>query len=304
VSAPLVTAVAPSGFASISARVADIDARAREADGHPSVNDTVWRDLRDPGPDSAGFFAGDDAYAHLARTDNQATHWELALAIAPTARATGVAAALVDSGLQHARAHRGGTVVVWVLGADDDTDAQLRTAGFQVARELYEMHVSLPLPGRAELPAGVAVRTFRPGEDDDAWLEVNNRAFEHHAEQGGWTRTTLRRREQEPWFDPSLFLLAFDAHGLAGFNWLKVHPATDDQPALGEIFVIGTDPRTQGSGLGRALALAGFDALVARGITTGMLFCAADNAPALKLYRSLGFTVYRTDRAYECEVTA
>ena len=72
----------------------------------------------------------------------------------------------------------------------------------------------------------------------------------------------------------------------------------------GQIFVIGVDPRMQGTGLGRALALAGLDLVHQRGIDTGMLFCAADNAPALKLYRSLGFTVHRLDRAYERDVQA
>ena len=71
---------------------------------------------------------------------------------------------------------------------------------------------------------------------------------------------------------------------------------------LGEIYVIGVDPRMQGSGLGRALAIAGLDVVHERGIETGSLFCAADNTPALALYRSLGFELHRVDRAYEAEV--
>ncbi|MDQ1447947.1 MAG: mycothiol synthase, partial [Actinomycetota bacterium] len=108
----------------------------------------------------------------------------------------------------------------------------------------------------------------------------------------------------ERWFDPALFLLAVDDLGLAGFNWLKIHEPNDLDPRLGEIYVIGVDPRTQGSGLGRALAIAGLNAVHERGIETGMLFCAADNEPALQLYRSLGFDVHRVDRAYEREVAA
>jgi len=34
----------------------------------------------------------------------------------------------------------------------------------------------------------------------------------------------LQAREQEDWFDPDGFVLAFDADGLAGFCWTKVHP--------------------------------------------------------------------------------
>ena len=69
-----------------------------------------------------------------------------------------------------------------------------------------------------------------------------------------------------------------------------------------QIYVIGVDPRAQGTGLGRALVIEGLRAVHDRGAVAGMLFCAADNAGALALYLSLGFTVHRTDRAYLREV--
>jgi mycothiol synthase len=106
----------------------------------------------------------------------------------------------------------------------------------------------------------------------------------------------------EPWFDPSLFFVATAADGtMLGFDWCKLHPPTGADPALGEIFVIAVDPLSR-ERVGRPLALTGLAAMAARGIRTGMLYCAADNDRALRLYRSLGFETHRVDRAYECHV--
>jgi mycothiol synthase len=150
----------------------------------------------------------------------------------------------------------------------------------------------------------VSVRTFVPGQDEAAWVEVNNRAFAGHPEQGAWTVDMLRAREQEPWFDPDGFLLAFGADGLAGSCWTKVHPPQPphEPDALGEIYVIGADPGRQGKGLGRALTVGGLQSLADRGITVGMLFVDGANEAAVGLYRSLGFTTARTDCAYGLEV--
>jgi mycothiol synthase len=81
-----------------------------------------------------------------------------------------------------------------------------------------------------------------------------------------------------------------------------VHDGDGRDPRIGEIFVIGVDPSYQGRGLGRALAVEGLTRLAANGITAGMLFVAAENAGALALYRSLGFTEHRLDRAYQHDV--
>jgi mycothiol synthase len=162
------------------------------------------------------------------------------------------------------------------------------------------MRVPLPLAERPRWPDRTTIRTFVVGQDEDAWLAVNNRAFADHPEQGGWTRTTLEQRERADWFDPDGFILAFDADGLAGSCWTKVHPADppNEPDALGEIYAIGADPSRQGRGLGRALTVAGLESLATRGITVGMLFVDAANAAAVGLYRSLGFETHRVDRAY------
>jgi mycothiol synthase len=283
----------PSEFAKVRDRVVALDSLVRDTRGIAPLNESVWRDIDHPSPDSALIFAaGDTGVAHVARSDTfTPQHWVIGVA------ATFGRIPVLKAALDHIASHGGGHVVYWVLGADDADDRELAPLGFVPTRDLYEMRVPLPLSEAAKLPDGFTVRTFEPGRDEQAWLVVNNRAFKNHPEQGGWIEATLARREADPWFDPSLFLLAFRADELAGFNWCKVH-----SPQLGEIFVIGVDPSAQGTGLGRALAIEGLHRMAARGITTGSLFTAADNAPAVKLYKSLGFTVHRTDRAYDRDV--
>ncbi len=165
------------------------------------------------------------------------------------------------------------------------------------------MRVPLPLPVRSDL----TVRAFVPGRDEDAWLEVNNRAFAGHEEQGGWTRDDVVDREHEPWFDPGGFLLHERDGRLAGYCWTKVHPAQpgpDGDPELGEIYVIAVDPDFHGLGLGRELTVAGLQHMASAGVAVGMLYVDAANVPAVRLYESLGFTVHATDRSFVGDVPA
>ncbi len=152
-----------------------------------------------------------------------------------------------------------------------------------------------PLPVEGARPP-LAVRPFVPGSDERAWLDVNNRAFAGHPEQGGWDLGTLEAREAEPWFDPAGFLLHEEGGRLAASCWTKIHRSA--APPLGEIYVIAVDPDFHGRGLGRAMTLAGLDWLAGAGLGVGMLYVDGANTAALSLYRSLGFTVDHVDRSY------
>ena len=303
---PIRTESPPTGAERAAART--VERAAARHDGHPSLDEGVWRDLEAPTAESRSFVAGTierpRGYAHLmSGNPSQGPRFVGGLAVMPADR-TGTVARVLLLGLTHeVEVHGGGRLGIWVKGADDTTDALFASVGFRRAREQYEMRVPLPLTEVPQWPPGTTTRSFRCGEDEPDWLRVNNRAFGPHPEQGGWHEDTLQRRMAEPWFDPAGLLLAIAEDVLEGFCWTKVHAPPDTPDRLGEIFVIGVDPARQGTGLGRALVVAGLDHLAtARGCSTGVLFVDASNGPVLALYRALGFAVHRIDRAYECEV--
>ena len=205
------------------------------------------------------------------------------------------AADLLGAARDLVRSEGGGRVMLWVRDVGPEDDQVAAGTGLIKDRDLYQMRRPLPAGAAWELPT----RPFRPGVDDEAWLKVNNRAFRSHPEQGGWDAATLKAREAEPWFNPEGFLLHESGGRLAGFCWTRIHP--DDDPPLGEIYVIAVDPDFQGTGLGRSLVLAGLDYLSGRGVTVGMLYVDADNHPAVNLYRDLGFDIHHVNRAYTGE---
>jgi len=91
---------------------------------------------------------------------------------------------------------------------------------------------------------------------------------------------------------------------MVGFNWLKRVPEAPPDRPEGEIYIIGVGDSERGRGLGRALALLGLHHLRAEGMQTCTLFVEADNAPALALYRSIGFSTRHTHRCYSIPLTA
>jgi mycothiol synthase len=265
------------------------------ATGARPLSDHLWLDLT--GGDGDAFLAvrvadptGTIALAQISATHASSTLEAVVHPAVPDADA--VREDAVDTAIDAFLAGGGGDLSWWV---DDPTDRDRDLAagyGLAPVRRLHEMRRPLPHDERATVPT----RAFQPGRDADEWLAVNNRAFAGHGEQGGWTRDTLALRMAEPWFDPDGFRLHEREGRLAAFCWTKLHH--DQDPVLGEIYVIAVDPDFHGLGLGTQLTLAGLDAIADRGVTVAGLFVDADNEAAIGLYRGLGFTLHRTRQAF------
>ncbi|MER7170886.1 mycothiol synthase [Streptomyces mesophilus] len=191
---------------------------------------------------------------------------------------------------------------VWAHGGHAAARHLAQILGLSLFRELRQMRRPLDPSAFTEpvLPSGVTVRTFVPGQDDEAWLRVNSEAFAHHPEQGSLTQRDLDDRKAEPWFDPAGFFLAFRGEDLIGFHWTKVHSAAEGE-RIGEVYVVGVRPGAQGGGLGKALTAIGLRHLADAGLPTAMLYVDADNKAAVSVYERLGFTTYETDLMYRTE---
>jgi mycothiol synthase len=263
------------------------------ADGERPVSDpTMLRLKHSPGGDRhLLLWTGPElaGYAHLESGDRP----EVELAVVPEARTSGADRLLLDE----VRRAAGGPIQLWAHGERSGVLDLARAAGLEPDRVLVQLRRPLDSPSLDEpqWPDGVTVRTFVPGQDEAAWLEVNNSAFTDHPDQSGWTVEDVTDREAEDWFDPAGFFLAESDGEVVGFHWTKVHPATETDEALGEVYVIGIDPSMRGRRLGPALTLHGLRHLRDAGLGTAMLYVDESNEVAVRLYERLGFTRHHAD---------
>ncbi|GLU49160.1 mycothiol synthase [Nocardiopsis ansamitocini] len=293
---------------------------AREADQVAPLSEQTLLRVRHGAPEGTGRFsllyeeeADGERLSAFAFTEIAPGEPESAeLVVAPDRRRQGLGGWLLGDLLT---ASVGPGLRVWAHGRLPGAVALARSAGLEQVRGLLKMRMALntsagaPVPDlpapvlRPETAQRLELRAFRVGEDEAGWLTANARAFADHPEQGQITLEDLRQREAEDWFDPAGFFVAVE-HGsgdVAGYHWTKTHAdgaGLTDGEAVGEVYVVGVDPRWQGSGLGRALTLAGLVHLRDRGLPWVLLYVDEENRAAVRLYESLGFTLWDADVMY------
>jgi mycothiol synthase len=275
-----------------AAEVTGLLEAAKGTDGVAPVGEAVRLRMRPGATGSRHLLAHLDGelagYAHVDLIGDSGGNKVAELAVHPKHRHQGVGEALVEALPRE-------SLRIWAHGGHPDAEKLAEKLGFRKVRELLRMRLrvenDLPEP---TLPEGITIRPFVPGKDEAAVVYVNHRAFDWHPEQGAMSIEDVRAKEEEDWFDPEGFLLAFDAEDrLAGFHWTKVHT-----PELGEVYVVGVDPDRQGGGLGKVLTLAGLRHLREQGVKEVMLYVESDNTAAVRVYTKLGFTLWDADVQY------
>ena len=277
----------------VSYEIHQILSRATEVDGTAPLSEQAVKAV-DAGDDVARLVAtdGDRVVGYVGIADGMAE-----AVVDPPYRDRGIGRRLVSGALD-----LGSETRIWAHGNLPAAQSVAARLELKVVRELLQMRRASATPDLPDVvvPESITLRTYRGHQDDAELLRVNNAAFSWHPEQGGWTDRDIASRRDETWFDPAGLFLAFEegSDHLLGFHWTKVHAADNNDPAIGEVYVVGIDPQSQGRGLGRVLTLAGLHYLRGRELEQIMLYVEADNTAAVHTYTKLGFENYHVDAAY------
>jgi mycothiol synthase len=279
---------------------------AHDFDGTPAIAEHVLLHLRHGGDKSDSHLVIEEnaeviAYAHLDTTDLVAGP-SVEAVVHPQHRGKGLGALILKEAIKIC----GDKTRIWSHG--DLPAAKAIAASLKLERLWSNLLMSKSLGEIQPVTSKYPIRTFIPGLDNQAFLDLNNKVFADYPDQGGWSEDNLKVRVNESWFDDKGFFVAEDKSELIGFCWTKIHGAhthshsggDDDHghEALGEIYVLAVNPDYKGQGIGRDLTITGLNYLKYQGLNNVMLYVGIENKPAFKLYKSLGFNEFGSDVMY------
>ncbi len=175
----------------------------------------------------------------------------------------------------------------------------LRNNGYAPVRYHWRMEIKLKeAPAPAVFPDEIELRPFSKDEHAVAVWQADNEAFRDH--WGSHDRTFeewSHGKFGNPNFDPTLWLIAWDGHEVAGFSQNRF------RKGIGWIGTIAVRRPWRGKGLGAALLQRTFAEFYQRGTTTiGLGVDAANLTGATRLYQRAGMVVAGEFALYEKEL--
>ena len=292
--------------------VLDLINRTTNHDGTPPIAEHILLHLRYGGDKADSHLLVEKnnqviGYAHLDQTDLVAGP-SIELVVDPGHRGADVGKALLSEAIKIC----GDKLRLWVHGEGKVAHNLAAVSNFEKIRTVMQMSKSLTdIQALPAVDKETIIRSFLPGIDSDDWLELNNKVFKDHPEQGGWQLSDLNHRLSEEWFDEKGFFIVEKNKQVIASTWTKVHgehshdhdgEASHAHPAIGEIYITAVDPAYAGLGIGKTLTITALNYLKYQGLKDAMLYVDFDNKAALNLYDSLGFKLSSKDILYRLKV--
>jgi mycothiol synthase len=160
------------------------------------------------------------------------------------------------------------------------------------------MAIDLAAPPPAPAwPAGLTIRTYVPGQDEQAAYEAYEEAFADMWQRPRGTFEQFISKTRRAYFDPSLWFLAMDGNEIAGTVY------SDNIDGKGWIEIVGVRRPWRGRGLALAMLNHAFAAFYERGVThIGLSVDAQSPTGAPRLYERAGMHLDESFLVYEREL--
>lgn len=191
------------------------------------------------------------------------------------------------------------TLLTGVNRRNEAAQELFRNEGFACVRYFSEMEIELKeAPPAPSWPAGITVRTFVPGQDEQAVYEADNEAFIDH---WGYVPTSfevwMHDMQTGKGIEPSLWFLAVDGDQIAGMALCP--PEYPPDPTMGWVSSLGVRRAWRKRGIGLALLHHAFGEFYRRGLTKVGLGVDADSLTgATRLYERAGMHAVRQYARY------
>jgi mycothiol synthase len=212
----------------------------------------------------------------------------------------GLATKLLYNAIKRARAL--GARVAHVNVVEGNTLAQrvLDKLGFQQVRLFHELSLELSEIPSLEMNAHLAISHFKKGEEDKL-TEIQNRCFINTWGYNPNTEEEIKYDTRAGNCEPEGIIFAYEGQRLLGYCWTRIeHGGKSSAHAeKGRIYMIGVDPDSRNTGIGRRLLLAGLAYLKSKGLRVAQLTVDSENKVATALYHSVGFKIDTNSLWYE-----
>ena len=190
---------------------------------------------------------------------------------------------------------------VWAGDAEVDWVSLLVKEGYKPIRYSFEMvRPNLEDIPDLPLPEGLEVRPAKPEQYRTIYKSAVE-AFQDHWGAIGWRDEEFERWQEQSFFNPDLWQVAWDGNEVAGMilNFIHEKENREFNRKRGYTEIICVRRPWRKRGLARALLARSFKVLKEQGMTEAALGVDAENVSgALRLYESMGFRTVKRYATY------